>query len=49
MYQMCGDCQNSLAQQHLQYEIDVEKRVLEPLQAIVEVITCLIDISLCWS
>lgn len=36
MYQMCGDCQNSLAQQHLQYELDVEKNVLEPLQAIVE-------------
>ncbi|XP_053393124.1 rho GTPase-activating protein 44-like isoform X7 [Mercenaria mercenaria] len=36
MYQMCGNCQNSLAQQHLQYEIDVEKNVLEPLQAIVE-------------
>ncbi|KAL4240846.1 Rho GTPase-activating protein 17 [Mactra antiquata] len=36
LYQMCGDCQNNLAQRHLNSEFEIEKNVLDPLQAIVE-------------
>ena len=37
MYQLCGDCQNTLAKNHLEYELDVENKVLEPIQSIVDV------------
>lgn len=42
MYQLCGDCQNSLAKNHLEYEVDIEKQVLEPIQNIIDV-----SLSLC--
>ena len=34
---MCGKCQSVLAQKHLQYELDVEKAVIEPIQEILDV------------
>ena len=34
---MCGECQSTLAQKHLQYELDVEKMVQDPVQDILEV------------
>ncbi|XP_052771143.1 rho GTPase-activating protein 44-like isoform X3 [Mya arenaria] len=36
MYQMCGECQSSLARTHLDYEQDVETNVLGPIQTIIE-------------
>ncbi|XP_056017706.1 rho GTPase-activating protein 44-like isoform X8 [Ostrea edulis] len=37
MFQTCGECQTTLAKELLQYEIDVEQRVLAPLQEILDV------------
>ena len=34
---MCGKCQSVLAQKHLQYELDVERSVIEPIQEILDV------------
>ncbi|XP_061175327.1 rho GTPase-activating protein 17-like isoform X2 [Saccostrea echinata] len=36
MFQTCGECQTTLAKELLQYEIDVEQKVLAPIQEILE-------------
>ncbi|XP_052266114.1 rho GTPase-activating protein 44-like isoform X2 [Dreissena polymorpha] len=36
MYQMCGECQTLLAKNHLEYEQEIEKTVLEPIHDIIE-------------
>ncbi|XP_078316920.1 rho GTPase-activating protein 44-like isoform X6 [Crassostrea virginica] len=37
MFQVCGECQTTLAKELLQYEIDVEQKCLAPLQEILDV------------
>ena len=34
---MCGECESTLARERLQYEINVEREVLQPLQGINDV------------
>ncbi|XP_062589782.1 rho GTPase-activating protein 44-like isoform X7 [Saccostrea cucullata] len=36
MFQTCGECQTTLAKELLQYEIDVEQKVLSPIQEILD-------------
>ena len=40
MFQVCGECQTTLAKELLQYEIDVEQKCLAPLQEILDVRMC---------
>lgn len=37
MHQMCGDCQILLARNHLDFEQEVENKVLDPIHNIIEV------------
>ena len=37
VFQMCGDCQNGQAKELLNYELEVENTVLNPMNLILEV------------